>query len=177
MSNNVLGEIWDLTRNELDDDFVGLWELVIRVRNRVPELDDRQVQDAVLAIVEHGLRRHEAYAGLGAAVGGLESVWPDPVDQIIERIRREWDALGRNPNPGEIVWLDQPRLDRGAQAEVVANPSMTFTQPNGSRVFVQQVGDRYDVVMERERADHGSWKAISEATLSQLARNLGWIRD
>lgn len=176
MSDEILENIWKAARNELQDDYVGLWELVRKVRRRLPDLDDQQVQDAVLAMLDRGLRRREVRAGLGAAVGGLESVWSNPVDQVIEQIRHEWNELGRDPAPGEVVWIDKLRLDPSTEAEVVANSTKTYTQHNGAQVFVQQIGDRYNVVMQRERG-RGTWHGISEGSLNQLARNLGWVQN
>lgn len=177
MTDDILEDIWRLTRSELEDDYVGLWELIRDVRDRLPELDEDQVKSAVLAVVGRALDRQEARAGLGAVVGGLEHVWTEPVNQIVERIEREWNELGRDPLPGEIVWFDKPRLDPTVQSEVIANPSQTFTQPNGAQVFVQRVGDGYNVVMRRERGGNGNWKGISEATLNRIVRNLGWTRN
>lgn len=175
MSDDILEDIWAKARRELEDDYVGLWELVRRVRRHLPDLDDRQVQDAVLLMVDGGLRRGEARAGRGAVVGGLECVWTNPVNEITDRIRREWSELGRDPMPGEVVWLDEVRLDPTLQAAVISNPTKTYTQRNGAQVFVQQVGDRYNVVMERERGGHGNWKSVSNAILNRLIQNLGWM--
>jgi Pretoxin HINT domain len=45
---------------------------------------------------------------------------------------------------------DPSRLSPAAQAEVIANSTQTFTQADGAQVFVQQVGDRYNVVVQGE---------------------------
>lgn len=177
MTEGILEDVWNGARRELEDDYVGLWELVRRLRRRLPDLDDQGVRNHVLVMIDRGLRRGEAEAGNGAIPGGLENVWSEPIDEIVERIRREWSLLARDPIPGEIVWLDQPRLDLAAQSEVVANPSKTFIQPDGRRVFVRQLGDRYNVVMQREHGRPGSWKGISEEALNQLVRNFGWRPD
>lgn len=116
-------------------------------------------------------------AGLGAAPGGLECVWSDQVDRIIDRIRREWDELGRDPIPGEVVWLDKVRLDPMAEAMTVSHPTETYTQRDGTHVFVQEIGGRYNVVMERQRGGNGSWEGISIETLHRLTRSFGWTRS
>lgn len=74
MTEDVLEDIWRLTRNELEVDYVGIWELISEVRDRLPGLDEDGVQSSVLALVGGGLRRQEVRAGVGAAVGGLECV-------------------------------------------------------------------------------------------------------
>ncbi|MEA5471832.1 hypothetical protein [Spirulina sp. 06S082] len=32
-------------------------------------------------------------------------IWDLSTKKILARIEREWDNLGREPNPGEIVWF------------------------------------------------------------------------
>lgn len=77
---------------------------------RRPELSPSEVQDLVLAVIEHGLRRKEAEVGIHLrGVDGLADVWTGPVEGIIARIRREWDALDRDPHPGEVAMLERPR--------------------------------------------------------------------
>lgn len=139
MNDRIIHEIWRRAQSELEDHhYVCLWDLVSSVRSELPEADDRRVKDAVLAMIDQGLRRHEADAGLGAVPGGLESVWSEPVDQIVDRIRREWDELGRDPTPGEIVWFQKPGLDHAAEAQVIASPTQRYVQADGSQVFVQR---------------------------------------
>ena len=72
---------------------------------------------------------------------------------------------------------DPSRLDPAAQAEVIANPTQTFTQADGAQVFVQQVGDRYNVVVQGERGVISNLKTISQGSLNRLARNYGWIQN
>lgn len=107
MSDQNLDEMWALYRNELHRDYVPFSSLVWGVRHRRPELDDDQVKSAVLSMLEGGLRRREVQVGTAYSVGGLEDVWVDPIDEIMRRIAREWDALGRDPLPGEILWIDE----------------------------------------------------------------------
>ena len=110
LSEAELEELWAPKRYELSVDYVGLWELVKRVRRVQPELDDQAVRDTVLTLIERALDRSEAQAGTWPrGAEGLETVWHEPTATIIDRIRREWDALGRDPTPGEVVWLQAPR--------------------------------------------------------------------
>jgi hypothetical protein len=46
---------------------------------------------------------------------------------------------------------DPSRLDPAAQADVIANPTQTLSQADGAQVYVQQVGDRYNVVVQGDR--------------------------
>lgn len=112
MTDQAFEELWAPYRQELQRDYVGLWELVGRVRRVHPEWDDDTVRDAVLGMVERALTRGEAEIGnQPRGVDGRGHVWHDAVDGIITRVRQELVDLGRDPIPGEIAWLQaaQPR--------------------------------------------------------------------
>jgi hypothetical protein len=72
---------------------------------------------------------------------------------------------------------DPSRLDPAAQSDVIANPTETYTQPDGAQVYVQQVGDRYNVVVQGENGVVTNLKTISEKSLGRLARNYGWTKN
>lgn len=102
--------LWKPYRHELSRDYVGLWQLVGSVQALQPELGDESVREVVLALVSRALATSEIEVGNQTrGVHGLGNVWHSDLDETIARIRREWIALGRNPNPGEIAWLQQPR--------------------------------------------------------------------
>jgi RHS repeat-associated protein len=69
---------------------------------------------------------------------------------------------------------DPSRLSPAEQAEVIANPTETFTQADGAQVYVQQVGDRYNVVVEGKRGVISNFKTIRQGSLNRLARNYDW---
>jgi len=69
---------------------------------------------------------------------------------------------------------DPSRLDPAAQADVIANPSQTLSQADGAQVYVQQVGDRYNAVVQGERGVITNLKSISAKSFTRLARNYGW---
>jgi hypothetical protein len=68
---------------------------------------------------------------------------------------------------------DPSRPDPEAQSEVVANPTQTYSQGDGAQVFVQQVGDRYNVVVQGDRGVITNLKNISQSSLNRLIRNYG----
>jgi hypothetical protein len=72
---------------------------------------------------------------------------------------------------------DPSRLDPAAQSSVIANPTETYTQPDGAQVYVQQVGDRYNVVVQGENGVITNLKTISQNSLSRLARSYGWTKN
>jgi len=117
MPPDRLEELWGPYRYELGvaNDYVGLWELVRRVRKVLPALDDESVRATVLTMIERALERSEAEAGTWPrGADGLEVVSREPTHAIIERIRREWSELGREPEPGDVVWLQPPRTGASA---------------------------------------------------------------
>ena len=60
--------------------------------------------------------------------------------------------------------------------QVVASATRTYTQADGARVFVQQVGSRFNVVVRNEVTGKiiTNLKTISQRALDNLARNYGW---
>jgi hypothetical protein len=70
---------------------------------------------------------------------------------------------------------DPSRLDPAAQADVIANPTQTLSQADGAQVYVQQVGDRYNVVVQGERGVITNLKNISAKSFTRLARNYGGL--
>jgi hypothetical protein len=71
---------------------------------------------------------------------------------------------------------DPSRLDAAAQSDVIAHPTQEYTQGDGANVYVQQVGDRYNVVVQGERGAVTNLKTIDESSLSRLAKNYDWTR-
>ena len=112
--DDQLEELWRPSREELERDYVSLWELVGRVRRIEGDVGDDAVRTTVLALIARALDRSEVQAGTHPrGKAGLEHVWRAPTAEIITRIRDEWIALGRDPMPGEIVWLAAAKRDPG----------------------------------------------------------------
>jgi len=94
---------------ETNVDYVGLWQIIIRVRHELEIVERVAVKKAVLMIIRELLA-----AGLEAVTlrprAPVRVGWENQsVEYVLDRISREWDVLGRDPNPGEIVWFDQKR--------------------------------------------------------------------
>lgn len=91
---------------EAREDLVGLWEIAREVEEQTGpgEAAREQTLDLVRALLQRGLR-----AGDPPYLAGGYRPWPNQEpDIVIERIRREWLALGRMPNITDIVWFDLP---------------------------------------------------------------------
>jgi hypothetical protein len=94
---------------ETNVDYVGLWQIVMRTRSEFGIVEQAKLKKVVLQTVR------------GLLAAGLEAVTLRPtmparlgwenqdIESVLDRISREWDALGRDPNPGEIAWFDRKR--------------------------------------------------------------------
>jgi hypothetical protein len=86
------------------DDWVGLWEVAKEVRSRSPSSDFSEIMALAVSSVR---KLHEAGT---ICVGELAKSgfvpWSLPPAASAERIELEWTKLGRDPNIGEICWLD-----------------------------------------------------------------------
>ncbi|MGO9559433.1 MAG: hypothetical protein ACLPYW_10135 [Acidimicrobiales bacterium] len=71
--------------------------------------------------------------------------------------------------------FDPSRLSAAEQQNVIANFTQEFTQGDGADVYVQQVGDRYNVVVQGQNGVITNLKGISESSLNRLASNYGWV--
>ncbi len=113
-------EAFSDVRNDLDslcdearEDYLGLWQIVMRT-NRLASSDERAREDTladIRVLLARGVR-----AGNLTGEGGF-AAWPDQFpDSVIERVRREWVALGRAPTVNEIAWFDLPSDEQAALA-------------------------------------------------------------
>ena len=116
-----MSSLRDLARGlaeEAQRDYVDLSRVVAAVREAAPELDEGGRRDAVLALVALLLAR-------GLVIGTFRQVsavsapdwlferWPDARDELLARLRRDWEALGRDPEEGELAWVVAPEPPMG----------------------------------------------------------------
>jgi hypothetical protein len=104
----LLDEVVERFVEEGRDDHVGLWQLVRAVREDLGLRDPVEVRAATLDLVRVLLAEHGIEAGFPAPDGRGFLPWSSRPDETIDRIARGWDALGRDPNIGEIVWFNTP---------------------------------------------------------------------
>jgi hypothetical protein len=99
-------EVAELLSRELDEDYVGLWTVPWHLRRRLSGVSDetvRMIAETILrGLVESGLCVGE----LSESTGVFE---PWPSSSGIDRAMQEWQALGRDPNIGEIAWVVRKR--------------------------------------------------------------------
>jgi hypothetical protein len=87
---------------------VGLWLIIRGVRRDLHDEDPNEVRRLTLKLVRDLLARGDVVAGYYPPVGSGISAgrivpWTGTIDEIVARINKEWDELGREPNIAEIV--------------------------------------------------------------------------
>jgi len=84
-------------------DHIGLWSLLWHFQ----ELPDPAVRRReTMALVEELLGQGWFEVGFPTSDGRGFEPWNSAPDVSIARINKEWDALGQEPNIGEIVWFN-----------------------------------------------------------------------
>jgi hypothetical protein len=69
---------------------------------------------------------------------------------------------------------DASRLAPDAVKSAMETATKVGVQRDGARVFVQQVGERHNVVVYSERGVSPNLKTISEKSLTRLGARYGW---
>ena len=88
---------------ESAEDYVGLWTIPVRIRLYSEETDEFKIRRKTLQIIEELL--NDALIQPGQFTDRDFELWKLSPLETIARIEAEWDALGREPNIGEIVWF------------------------------------------------------------------------
>jgi hypothetical protein len=100
---------------ECEEDHVGLWSLIWQIRyalngGKYPSReDDRadplEVRHLTLRLVQDLLETGLVQAGSPTPDARGFEPWSLGPSEVVGRINSEWDALGREPNIGEVVWF------------------------------------------------------------------------
>jgi hypothetical protein len=83
------------------DDFAGLWLLLGEARDLAQDMSDGQFLGLLRELLESRL----VVAGHPSKDGATFIPWASTPEDTISRISREWLALQRDPNIGEIAWF------------------------------------------------------------------------
>jgi hypothetical protein len=87
--------------HEATVDVLGLWQLCRSAHRDWGASTPDEVKSLVLAFVRELLAR-----GVKAVNIKDQEPWSDQdCERVLERISKEWDALGREPNVPDIVWF------------------------------------------------------------------------
>lgn len=111
-----MSDLTTITRDflaECDEDYVGLWSLVQRIR-RAGAADDSNILKTTLDLVLPFLSEGTIIAGQfvrddefhATPFDGYEfHQWTMATSEVVAKIEAEWKELGHDPSPGEIVWF------------------------------------------------------------------------
>jgi len=88
---------------EAKEDEVGLWLVIAKVRKQLGVSDDHAVRESTMLCVRRLLESNEVEAGYYNPDGAGVEIWKLDVGEVIARIEAGWEALGREPNIGEVV--------------------------------------------------------------------------
>ena len=112
-TEHAVGDLTRILREEAQTDTVGLWAVIWEVKQVMPLASPEEIRRTTLSVVRDALAGEHVVAGqfvdLDAETFAF-SRWSASVDESLARIDREWDALGREPNLGDIVWFVDPHL-------------------------------------------------------------------
>ena len=100
------------------DDWVMAADVAWLAKSVVGAMSDEEVLDIATTVINEVVT-----AGLmqiGDVTDGGFFEWDLPTGEVVERVAREWRALGRLPDVGEICWLANTTAG-DARAEVVRN--------------------------------------------------------
>jgi hypothetical protein len=88
---------------ESTEDYIGLWAILWNFRQYSGETNHFKLRCKTLELIKELLDGELIQAG--TFVDGEFELWQLSVEDVIDRITSEWDALGRDPDIGEIAWF------------------------------------------------------------------------
>lgn len=104
MRNNTTDRAFATILAECHEDYVGLWSIIYEVKRCLPA--GASYFEETIKLIERLILEEDVVAGdfaTGVAHGFRQ--WEMPAEATIERIRCEWQLLGHEPTPGDVVWL------------------------------------------------------------------------
>lgn len=90
---------------ECSEDHVGVWSVLWEVRERVGTADPLVLRGLTLEVIRSLLDTRAVQAGMFTPDGNRFVAWALPPEQVVREIQRQWIALGRDPNIGDIAYL------------------------------------------------------------------------
>lgn len=103
--NDKFEELKAALLEECKDDHVGLWSVIFDVKTTFKDKNPVKVKEITLQVIKDLLDAKLIVAGFPTKDGRNFEAWDYSTEEIISRISSEWDALGTEPNLGDIVWF------------------------------------------------------------------------
>ena len=114
----------------LEDWLMAASVVSVAIHTAGAETDD-EVRDVSVALIRRLLEDGLVRAG-DVTDSGFEP-WDLPVDAAMERVEREWNALGALPNLGEVCWLDNTEEGERRARELLQNRRQDGAAPPADR--------------------------------------------
>ena len=102
--SNKLHALLDQVHEECVDDYVGLWSIVRDVSTALPNSTPTEIMSFTMALLDQLLCQRRVVAG-DFAQDGTFHPWNLSTAEIIGKVKREWERLGRHPDIGEVAWF------------------------------------------------------------------------
>lgn len=111
----------------------------------------------------------------GGAVGQIGLIFgvTSPASLGISRGRPAVGEVAATAH-GATRLADPTRLGAQAVQDVMGNATRSGLQRDGARVYIQHVGDRFNVVVMGDRGLVTNLKTISERSLTRLSKKYGY---
>jgi hypothetical protein len=93
------------------DDWVDVAEITSVAKFTGHARSEEEIWDLSLTIIREVVQQGLMEIGDLPDQGGRLNLWPMTSEECLDRVQREWHALGRNPSLGEICWLQN--TDKG----------------------------------------------------------------
>lgn len=90
---------------EAVDDYIGLWSIIREIRDCNKNLDLLSIRNQTISFLNEMLDNQLMQAGNFNAESEFKT-WNFSSTEIINKIEKEWDKLGYEPNIGDIVWFE-----------------------------------------------------------------------
>jgi hypothetical protein len=97
-------DLYKIVRDACDEDHESVWGVLWMVKHLLGIEGAQEARIITLDLLKKLLASGEVKAGFPTGEGDFVVVH-ESIDEIMARIGREWDGLGREPNCGEIIWF------------------------------------------------------------------------
>jgi hypothetical protein len=98
-------EVVNNLRVECHEDYVGLWTVPWHFQNVYNIADEPLRREQSFKVIECLLALPDIGVGQFRPNEEVFEFWDIPTSDALKRISDEWDALGHEPNLGDIAWF------------------------------------------------------------------------